>query len=327
MLSAGFLLLTTATGAESIGFSSPVSPAAKSSKEALYTLLHQPQLRGGDSRGIHDDRALFWSNDINITADTTAAEDCAEILVISDLDGDGVVDLKEYLGFVQRLSVDTPHYNTTMTIVTYTDLPLELQVTYNRLACYYCFTNDNNTSDAENASTFRAALAPETLAPTRNECCVGLDTFVDTVVNGTAFSTVDLLEEEEIMYLTRMCEATVQAMDEAWGDDNDITQGRLTTCPAEFNPGGDCSVYEAGLQCGYGHIYTGCTWEDLYCQYIERCDCYDSIWSCLSLSMAPCGIDGEPIPEGLPWGQSCDPEEPLPLPPPQEDILISGLMP
>jgi hypothetical protein len=327
LLSADSLLLLTTVAAGWIRslLLLPYVTAGKVSEKTSYTLLfrHRQQLRGGGSHYSHDDRALFWSNDINVTADMMAAQECAEVLVMSDSNGDGVVDWKEYVGFVQRLSVNTPHNGTALTVVTYMDLPLELQVTYNRLACYFCFNNDNNTIVS---SPFRAALAPETLPPTRDECCIGLDTFVDTVANGTGLLEVDLLEEEDIMYLTQICEATVQAMDETWTNDNDITQGRLTTCPAEFNPGGDCSAYEDGLQCGYGHIYTGCTWEELYCQYIERCDCYDDVWSCLSLSMVPCGFDGQPVPEGLPWGEACDPEEPLPLPPPQ-GVVIGGMIP
>jgi hypothetical protein len=237
-------------------------------------------------------------------------------LDVSDTNGDGVVDWKEYVGFVQLLSVDTEHRDKAGNITSYFDMPLELQMTYNRLACYYCFNNSTQNESATTTS-LRAALAPETTPPARDECCIGLDTFQNNAVNGTV-DVAMLLEEEEMVYLTRMCDATVLAMDEAWEE----VEGRLTVCPAEFNPGADCSAYEAGLQCGYGHIYMGCTWDELFCQYIERCDCYDNTWSCLSLSIMPCGFDGQPVPEGLPWGQPCDPEEPLPGPP--ENTMIQG---
>lgn len=291
------------------------------------------QLRLGHTQsneGHGEDRSLFWSNDINVTEAynmEAAAEECAMLLEISDKNADGVVDWKEYVGFVQLLSMDTPHDVAAWSVTSYFDLPLELQVTYNRLACHFCFANSTMEEEEDSSSTsFRAALAPETLPPSRDECCVGLDTFANSTIavgiNGT--EDLGLLEEDELLYLNRMCNSTIEAIEEAWkeGDHDDFTtEGRLTTCPSDFNPGGDCSDYEADLQCEYGHIYTGCTWEELFCQYIERCDCYDNAWSCLSLSIVPCGFDGQRVPGRLPWGQSCDPDVPVPRPP---DVIVQG---
>ena len=93
-------------------------------------------------------------------------------------------------------------------------------------------------------------------------------------------------------------------------------------CPAQKPE--TCLGYPAGKACNFGHLYLGCTWEELTCAPIEECLCLrDGSWMCKIMAVRPCGsldpelgwVDDE-VPEGLPWGRICTPDEPLPTPPP-----------
>jgi hypothetical protein len=66
--------------------------------------------------------------------------------------------------------------------------------------------------------------------------------------------------------------------------------------------------------CNYGHMYMGCTWDTLQCGWTASCSCDEAseTWACMTVRVAGCGTSA---PEGLPWGELCDPEEELPPPP------------
>jgi len=81
-----------------------------------------------------------------------------------------------------------------------------------------------------------------------------------------------------------------------------------------------CSGYQYGNSCELRHTYRGCNWDELYCGWSERCDCEDDgIYTCVQAGMEAC-LD---IPEGLPWGQDCDPTEELPTPS-QADVALES---
>jgi len=97
------------------------------------------------------------------------------------------------------------------------------------------------------------------------------------------------------------------------------TQPSSSECPndaPDFN--GSCEWYTGDDSCNYGHIYTGCSWDNLRCTSIETCSCRSGTWKCAMMGMAPCGEytdDGfipSILPEGLPRGVSCVPDEELP---------------
>ncbi len=98
-------------------------------------------------------------------------------------------------------------------------------------------------------------------------------------------------------------------------------------CPATRSE--SCSGYQSGKSCDFNHIYLGCTWRELTCAPVESCICLDDgSWMCAMMSAERCGnfdinlgrwIDDD-IPEGLPWGQGCNPDEALPTPPSVEDV-------
>lgn len=91
-------------------------------------------------------------------------------------------------------------------------------------------------------------------------------------------------------------------------------------CPVEKSE--SCLGYDVGQTCEFGHMYLGCTWEDLTCTFIEKCTCaMDGQWSCMMRGVAPCGTVEAGVgwvdttPEGLPWGEVCNPDDELPTPP------------
>lgn len=93
-----------------------------------------------------------------------------------------------------------------------------------------------------------------------------------------------------------------------------------------------CLGYSVGKSCDYGHLYQGCTWQELSCQTVESCTCTaDGSWMCAVRSAQRCGsfdadlawVDDD-LPEGLPWGQACDPDAELPVPPSDEDESITS---
>lgn len=99
-------------------------------------------------------------------------------------------------------------------------------------------------------------------------------------------------------------------------------------CPVEKSE--SCLGYEIGRTCEFGHMYLGCTWEDLTCTFVEKCRCAaDGQWSCMMRGVARCGTFEAGVgwvdttPEGLPWGEVCNPDDELPtplLPSGEEDI-------
>jgi len=103
--------------------------------------------------------------------------------------------------------------------------------------------------------------------------------------------------------------------------DGDALEGRLIgECPEDGPNFGTCSdTYVSNLICEYDHIYTGCSWDELGCNSVMECECNqfdDGDWACLSFSMMGC--DERTTPTDLPWGQSCNPNDDLPLPEPDQ---------
>mmetsp|Transcript_20566 Transcript_20566/g.43646 ORF Transcript_20566/g.43646 Transcript_20566/m.43646 type:complete len:504 (-) Transcript_20566:457-1968(-) len=102
-----------------------------------------------------------------------------------------------------------------------------------------------------------------------------------------------------------------------WGkkcDPNQVlpTNSKKTECPASFELG-KCDEYEDYLQCKYNHVYKGCTWDTLTCSPAVECECLGGNWQCWPDFEKPCEAEeGLVIPEGLPWGQECNPNEGLP---------------
>ena len=85
-----------------------------------------------------------------------------------------------------------------------------------------------------------------------------------------------------------------------------------------------CSGYPEGETCNYNFMYTGCTWDTLQCSWIASCSCDErsETWACRMKSLARCGVFDAEVgewvdntPEGLPWGDTCNPQEELPTPP------------
>jgi len=97
-----------------------------------------------------------------------------------------------------------------------------------------------------------------------------------------------------------------------------------------------CSEYPEGETCNYNFMYTGCTWDTLQCSWIASCSCDErsETWACQMKSLARCGVFDAEVgewvdntPEGLPWGESCDPDEEPPTPPPtttKEEGSVEG---
>lgn len=63
-------------------------------------------------------------------------------------------------------------------------------------------------------------------------------------------------------------------------------------------------------KCDYQFVFTGCSWEDLACTATISCECFDGIgaWGCDVFTLAPCRDD---TPDGLPFGEVCNPTESL----------------
>jgi uncharacterized surface protein with fasciclin (FAS1) repeats len=128
----------------------------------------------------------------------------------------------------------------------------------------------------------------------------------------------------------------------------------VAVCP--LNPEFNSPCRTVGDICDYDHLYTGCTWEDLQCTPVISCECFsDETWQCLIAASVQCnhGIDGggfggssmmfefenelvaeaaaavaanntstATIPDGLPWGDRCDPSDDLPQA--QPDTIDGG---
>ncbi len=107
-------------------------------------------------------------------------------------------------------------------------------------------------------------------------------------------------------------------------DPNEPLPSPPDECPVSRSQ--SCLGYKVGKSCEYGHVYHGCTWKELSCQTVESCICTaDGRWMCAASSVQRCGsfdpdlgwVD-DVLPEGLPWGESCDPDAELPVPPSDE---------
>ncbi|OEU06223.1 hypothetical protein FRACYDRAFT_255563 [Fragilariopsis cylindrus CCMP1102] len=115
----------------------------------------------------------------------------------------------------------------------------------------------------------------------------------------------------------------------------------VVTAVCPLNPEFNSPCRTVGDICDYDHLYTGCTWEDLQCTPVISCECFsDETWQCLIAASVQCDGNGggfggssmmfefdEPvaaaavaattsttatIPDGLPWGDRCDPNNDLP---------------
>jgi hypothetical protein len=90
----------------------------------------------------------------------------------------------------------------------------------------------------------------------------------------------------------------------------------IKECPDTFKLGSCGNEYVDDLECEYNYIHIGCTWEDLTCSPSVSCRCnhWHGYWECIS-EFANCYSDNPlPIPDGLPWGETCDPEKAMTLP-------------
>jgi len=74
---------------------------------------------------------------------------------------------------------------------------------------------------------------------------------------------------------------------------------------------GSCIEYENNLSCDYNHAYKGCSWDEFECAPTVICDCQDDFWKCYGAFQDICSLnDGKStVPEGLPWGNYCDPTD------------------
>jgi hypothetical protein len=90
----------------------------------------------------------------------------------------------------------------------------------------------------------------------------------------------------------------------------------IKECPDTFKLGSCGNEYVDDLECDYNYIHIGCTWEDLTCSPSVscRCDHWHGYWECKS-TFANCYADNPlSVPDDLPWGDICDPEQALTLP-------------
>ena len=99
-------------------------------------------------------------------------------------------------------------------------------------------------------------------------------------------------------------------------------------CPSTFSLGSCSGGYIDGLECHYNYFYLGCTWEELTCAPSVSCRCNHEhgSWECNS-TFVNCSIDASAetlaaLSSDLPWGKTCDPEKPLPLPPSSDKISL-----
>mmetsp|Transcript_59334 Transcript_59334/g.64060 ORF Transcript_59334/g.64060 Transcript_59334/m.64060 type:complete len:461 (+) Transcript_59334:111-1493(+) len=107
---------------------------------------------------------------------------------------------------------------------------------------------------------------------------------------------------------------TTNRFDDVRDGKNIAGRGQLSTeCPQYVNPAGPCSdTYESNLVCKYDYIQLGCSWEELQCLPIMRCECNqfpfnDGNWACRTDSMMGC--DTATTPPELPWGNVCVPAD------------------
>ena len=88
----------------------------------------------------------------------------------------------------------------------------------------------------------------------------------------------------------------------------------IKECPDTFQLGSCGNEYVDDLECDYNYVYIGCTWEDLTCSPSVSCRC-DGNWECQA-DFVNCYSDNPLllVPDDLPWGETCDPEQALTLP-------------
>lgn len=158
-----------------------------------------------------------------------------------------------------------------------------------------------------------------------------LENNADIVVdNGNGAVGIDVPDEDSIEVIKENVEvptedtvennvgAEFEGPTEDIGEDVD---GRLSNeCPENYNFG-SCSGYVPGLNCGYNHIYTGCSWDTISCTAVMQCTCGSMLfgggeWACMSMAMMPC----ETKPDGFPEFRGCVPTDPLPNGP--EDVAV-----
>eukprot|EP00539_Tryblionella_compressa_P001723 CAMPEP_0178752494 /NCGR_PEP_ID=MMETSP0744-20121128/11094_1 /TAXON_ID=913974 /ORGANISM="Nitzschia punctata, Strain CCMP561" /LENGTH=328 /DNA_ID=CAMNT_0020406219 /DNA_START=167 /DNA_END=1150 /DNA_ORIENTATION=- len=226
---------------------------------------------------------------------------------------DGMLDFEEYGLWIGYLAQEL--YNNSITVLSFFDLPQSLQDHYTFLARLDCFTTTTTITNTSTATTTSGGSVTTINTTT---------TTTTTIQNitGGCDSGIDLNMElsSGANYLETVCDTTYDAMIDAWGDpSSSATAAPEVTgrdvCPVDFPAGLDCSEYEPNLRCDYDYAFHFCSWEELECLPLASCDCTSNEWLCLTAAMAPCGFDGQPVPDGLPWGQSCDPTAPLPSEP------------
>lgn len=122
--------------------------------------------------------------------------------------------------------------------------------------------------------------------------------------------------------------------------DDDQDAAPATQCPLRApRPFSDsCDGYEVGQTCNYGHVFTGCDWDELSCTWTKSCNCMpQGFWACAMASIAACpkvtefdeDIGRDVVvspPRDLPWGTLCDPDQDPPTgpPPPTDDTTVDG---
>jgi len=93
-------------------------------------------------------------------------------------------------------------------------------------------------------------------------------------------------------------------------------EGRLEDeCPPSPIFGACNDSYITGLVCNYDHMFWGCSWDELSCKAVMRCECgqsgFEGEWNCMSDAAVLC--DAKTTPVDLPRGIPCNPEDALPV--------------
>ena len=117
---------------------------------------------------------------------------------------------------------------------------------------------------------------------------------------------------------TTPCDVTVDGHPPGgvpWGEVCDpsspiVIPEKKAECPTSFAIG-SCIEYEDNLNCEYNHAYKGCSWDEFECAPTVICACQDEFWNCYGEFQEICDLyDTDPaVPEGLPWGEECDPTD------------------
>jgi len=144
----------------------------------------------------------------------------------------------------------------------------------------------------------------------------------------TAWCSCDNESESWVCTMVRIAGCDASAPEELpWGDSCDPDKELPTPppepeCPEDMPDSfvDSCARYSGGQSCSYDHMYMGCTWDTLSCSPIAWCSCDDKseTWACTMQRRTSIFECDASAPEGLPRGNSCDPEEELPTPPAPE---------